>query len=46
MYACVETLSPIATQESSQADNGPVRISKSIDSLKSWAKSYPTVSIF
>ena len=30
LKTCVHTLSTISTQESSQADNGPVKISKSI----------------
>ena len=37
MYARVHTLSNISTQESSQTDNGPVKISKFIYSLKSRA---------
>ena len=38
MYARVHTLSTISTQESSQADNGPIEISKSIYSLNSRAR--------
>ena len=40
MYARTHTLSTTSTQKSSQADNGPVRISKSIFSLNSQARHF------
>ena len=44
MYAHVHTLSPISTQESSQTNNWPVSISKSIYSLNSLSSELHTVT--